>query len=193
MTSQKIKSVFIFIVLVGVLFYFGHLFARESQATSPVDDLSSRFLAVVAVLDSIQFDFAFLNSLGSSAVRTDVYIQPLSSSGVGRDNPFMRSGPSTPFRGSQEVPTGVEGLVDPGATPEGGTTPSLSPTPQQTVGAVSPASSPPVQQEDQLTSPDILFQTPQENQSTSPETSVPASQDDQSTSPPTPSSATLTR
>lgn len=101
--NPKIKSIFIFIVLTGVLFYFANLVARESGFTIEDTGHSARFLDIVAVLGDIQFDLDFINSLGDTAIKTDVYIQPLSSSDAGRDNPFKKSSPSTLFQSPGDV------------------------------------------------------------------------------------------
>ncbi len=103
MNSGKVKSVFIFIILTGILFYFGDLVARESAFSIEDTEQSARFLDIVAVLNDIQFDLDFVNSLGDTAIKTNVYIQPLSSSDAGRDNPFRKSSPSALFESPQDV------------------------------------------------------------------------------------------
>lgn len=108
MNSGKIKSVFIFIVLTGVLFYFGHLLAREPMFSIEDTEQSARFLDAVAVLNDIQFDLDFVNSLGDTAIKTDVYIRPLSPSDAGRDNPFRKSNPSALFERPQDVFSGQD-------------------------------------------------------------------------------------
>ena len=106
MNSGKIKSVLIFIVLIGILFYFGNLIARESTFSIEDTEQSARFLGIVAVLQDIAFDLDFVNSLGDTAIKTDVYVQPLSSSDFGRDNPFRKSDPSILFESPQDVFSG---------------------------------------------------------------------------------------
>ena len=106
MNSAKIKSVFIFIILTSVLFYFNNLIARESTFTIEDTEQSAQFLDIVAVLNDIQFDLDFVGSLGDTVIKTDVYIQPLSPSDAGRDNPFRKSNPSVLFESPQDVFSG---------------------------------------------------------------------------------------
>ena len=104
MIFQKIKSVLIFFVLVFVLFYFGSMIAPEPEVSFE-GERSARFLDVVAVLDTIEFDFEFINSFGTTALKTDVVISPISPSDSGRDNPFKRS--DTPTAGGSFDPTSL--------------------------------------------------------------------------------------
>ena len=174
MDSQKIKSLFLFLVLTALFFYFGHAIAREPGSSVVQSEQSTRFLDVIAVLDSIQFDFDFINSLGDTSIKTDVYVPPLPLSDSGRDNPFMRSNSSTPFSGLPGVSTDAAVLDDSAFVRE-----EVFGSPPDDVvqrpldGAVPPQDSTLVFPED-----------------SSPE---PEQQEDQSGSPPPASSATLTR
>ena len=114
MDQQKIKSLFIFIILTVILFYLGNMVARKSNPATVNSEQSTKFLDTVAMLDTIQFDFDFINSLGSGTIKTDVYIQPLSNSDVGRDNPFMRSNPSSSFGNPNDIPTNFDTINAPG-------------------------------------------------------------------------------
>lgn len=173
MDPQKIKSLFLFLILAALFFYFGHSIAREPGSSVVQSEQSTRFLDVIAVLDSIQFDFDFINSLSDTSIKTDVYVPPLSLSDSGRDNPFMRSNPSTPFSGLPGVSTDAAVLDDSAfVREEVFGSPSEDAVQQPLDGAVPPQDSP------------LVF----------PEDSSPEQQEeDQSVSPSPSSSATLTR
>ena len=113
MEAQKTKSVLIFIALTGLFLYIGNMVAREPESTTTRSERSVRFLNSVAVLDNIHFDFDFINALGNTTIKTDVYIQPPSFSDTGRDNPFMRSNPSVFFGSQQGVVTDGNTFFDP--------------------------------------------------------------------------------
>ena len=171
MDSQKVKSLFFFLVLTALFFYFGHTIAREPGAAAALSEQPTQFFDVIAVLDSIQFDFDFINSLSDTAVKTEVYVPPLSPSDSGRDNPFMRSTPSVFFSSSPGVPTGVAGFDSSGPVREEVSEPLSEPFVQQPLDGVVP---------------------PQDSGPVSPEGSVPGQQVDQPVPPPPSSSATLT-
>ena len=182
MDSQKVKSLLLFLVLTALFFYFGHTIAREPGSVVVQSEQSTRFLDVIAVLDSIQFDFDFINSLSDTAIKTDEPVPLLSPSDSGRDNPFMRSNPSAFFAGSSGVPTGAVGFDDSGVVREEVSDPLFESiiqqqplegvVPPQDFVPVSPEDSSPEQQEDQ---------------------SIPLSPSPAPVSPSSSSSATLTR
>ena len=187
MDSGKVKSVFIFIILVAVLFYFGNLTAREAAFSIADTDQSVQFLETVAVLDAIDFDLDFVNSLGGTAIRTDVYVQPLSPSDAGRDNPFRRSNPSTLFQSSQDVFSGqgdvrsIQEILSPSASSDD----SQSPVEKQ--GAVVPVEE---SEEDSEGVPQNVSVPPAEEQSPA---TPKGAEEGESENPPESPSATLTR
>ena len=174
MDLQKVKSLLLFLVLTGLFFYFGHSVARESDSAVVQSEQSMRFLDAIAVLDSIQFDFDFINSLGDTAIKTEVYVPPVPpSDSKGRDNPFMRSDSSPFFSGSSGISTGADVFnASEDVRERVFELPSTSIVQQPLSGAVPPQDPSPVFSED----------------------STPERQEDRPVSPPTPSSsATLTR
>ena len=98
MNFEKIKSALVFFALIFILFYFGNMIARQPDISFG-GNRSARFLSVVAVLDTINLDFDFINSFGNASLRTDVYIPKVSPSEFGRDNPFMKSSAPASFDG----------------------------------------------------------------------------------------------
>ena len=107
-----------FIVLTGMLFYFGNMVARKSNPATASSEQSARFLDIVAVLDTIQFDLDFINSFGNATINTDAYVEPISNiSNDGRDNPFMKSNPYTAFGDLNTTPNTIPTDFD--AIPEG--------------------------------------------------------------------------
>ena len=174
MDLQKVKSLLLFLVLTALFFYFGHAVARESESAVVQSEQSMRFLDAIAVLDSIQFDFDFINSLSDTAIKTEVYVPPLSPSDLeGRDNPFMRSNSSVFFSGLPGVSASADVFDDSGVVREEVFAPPAASVVQQPLSGVVP---------------------PQDSGSVSSEDLVPERQEDLPVSPPTPSSsATLTR
>ena len=181
MNLQKVKSLLLFLVLAALFFYFGHAVAREPGSAVVQSEQSTRFFDIIAVLDSIQFDFDFINSLSDTAINTDTYDPSLSSPDSGRDNPFMRSDVSTPFSGLSGVSTGVAEFADSRAVREEFSEPLSETVFQQPLEGVVP---------------------PQDSDLVSPEDPSPEQQEDQPVSPPSPPlpvspppspSATLTR
>ena len=120
MDTQKTKSIFTFIILAGMFLYVGNMAARESQYTATRSGRSTQFLNDVAVLDSIQFDFNFINSFGDTTIKTDVFIEPITPSETGRDNPFMKSNPSAFFGDTQNIPGNIDTFFSPDAPYEEG-------------------------------------------------------------------------
>ena len=113
MDTQKTKSIFTFILLTGVFLYVGNMAAREPQYTATRSGRSTQFLNDVAVLDRIQFDLDFINAFGNTTIKTEVYIPPITPSETGRDNPFMKSNPSTFFGGTQNIPNNTDTFFEP--------------------------------------------------------------------------------
>lgn len=162
MDLQKVKSLFFFLVLAALLFYFGHTIARESGSAG-YSEQSARFLGIVAVLDTIQFDLDFVNSLGDTSIKTDVFVPSLSRGDSGRDNPFMKSNPSASFTSFSDIPTDFDVLADPGdvfeqAPPPLDSAPLSQPPPEDLipVSLEIPEAPPSEQQEDEPAPPPPL-------------------------------------
>ena len=76
MNTQKIKSILLFIVLAVIFFYAAHRFARHTEVDlTAAGGQSVSFLEVVNNLSTIQFDFEFIESLGTAKLLTREYVQ----------------------------------------------------------------------------------------------------------------------
>ena len=195
MDTAKIKSVLIFNALSALLFYFAHTAARESTFSVEDTDQSAQFLDTVAFLNDLQFDLDFVNSLGDTAVKTDVYVRPLSLSDSGRDNPFRRSSPSVLFEGPQDVfsdQSEVRSIQEELSSPASQVLSEEQVLAEEQSTAVLPGAG---EQQDSI-APSSDEQSFTEEQEEEQDVSLPEERDAESqseVSPPDPSSATLTR
>ena len=100
MNKDGIKSLAIFLVITGVIFYGAHIFAGDSEVTFSTENArSTTFLNLVQVLNGIEFDLDFVQSLGSGrgGVQNPVIIQDVYDGRTGRANPFAPASSQNTF------------------------------------------------------------------------------------------------
>ena len=96
MNTQRIKSIFFFLLATAVFFYAAHNLAFEKKVDLTADQAqSTAFLETVDSLKAIAFDFEFINTLGRAKLLTGGYsADDIPPTGAGRYNPFIKSGSS---------------------------------------------------------------------------------------------------
>ena len=100
MNKEILKSLIIFLVLTAAVFYGAHLFAADSEVTFSTENArSTTFLNLVQVLQGIEFDLAFIESLNSQqrGLRRPVVVREVFDGRTGRSNPFAPASPQNTF------------------------------------------------------------------------------------------------
>ena len=118
MNTQTIRTIVIFTIITGVLFFAADNISPDSDLEPQNETSSAQFLDLIAQLDTVSIDFDFVDDLGTSAVVTDIRIDEARPGDIGRNNPFRQTDSGESFSDSRGIVSNLQSFGQ-GSVPGG--------------------------------------------------------------------------